>query len=85
MFCLQPSKAVLAGRTRSLSDFEGDTVVPAWSDPGCPFDSIPSTDSADIPRATQYVPQALSGIAAAKPVSRPLTQPCGCSVKYANG
>jgi hypothetical protein len=49
------------------------------------IDSIPSADRADIPRATQYVPQALSEIAAGKPVSKPLTQPYGCSVKYGDG
>lgn len=46
------------------------------------IDSIPSTDPADIPKATQYVTQALAELAAGKPVSVPSTQPYGCSVKY---
>jgi peroxiredoxin len=46
------------------------------------IDSIPSADQADIPKATQYVTQALGELAAGKPVSVASTQPYGCSVKY---
>ncbi|MFC0679794.1 thioredoxin family protein [Lysobacter korlensis] len=48
------------------------------------IDSIPSPDTADIAKATQYVPQALAELAAGKPVSVSVTRPYGCSVKYAN-
>jgi hypothetical protein len=48
------------------------------------IDSIPSSDVDDLPKATQYVPQALSELAAGKPVSVSLTRPYGCDVKYAN-
>ena len=48
------------------------------------IDSIPSADKADIAKATQHVPQALAELAAGKPVSVAVTQPYGCSVKYAN-
>jgi len=47
------------------------------------IDSILSSDVADIPKATQYVRQALAELAAGKPVSVPVSQPYGCSVKYA--
>ncbi len=46
------------------------------------IDSIPSKDTADIAKATQYVPQALAELAAGNPVSVPVTRPYGCSVKY---
>lgn len=46
------------------------------------IDSISSGDQADIPKATQYVTQALAELKAGKPVSVPTTQPYGCSVKY---
>jgi peroxiredoxin len=46
------------------------------------IDSIPSADQADIPKATQYVTQALGEIKAGKPVSVATTKPYGCSVKY---
>jgi hypothetical protein len=46
------------------------------------IDSIPSADQADIPKATQYVTQALGELAAGKAVSVASTQPYGCSVKY---
>lgn len=46
------------------------------------IDSISSGDQADIPKATQYVTQALAELSAGKPVSVPTTQPYGCSVKY---
>lgn len=45
-------------------------------------DSIPSADPADIPKATQYVTQALAELAAGKPVSVSRSMPYGCSVKY---
>ena len=48
------------------------------------IDSIPSADTDDLEKATQYVPQALAELAAGKPVSVSLTRPYGCSVKYAN-
>ncbi|MGI8560807.1 MAG: thioredoxin family protein [Luteimonas sp.] len=46
------------------------------------IDSIPSSDTADIKKATQYVPQALAQLAAGQPVSDTVTRPYGCSVKY---
>ena len=46
------------------------------------IDSIASTDQADIPKATQYVKQALGELAAGKPVSVSTSKPYGCSVKY---
>jgi peroxiredoxin len=46
------------------------------------IDSNPSGDPADIAGATQYVEVALAELAAGKPVSTPVTQPYGCSVKY---
>lgn len=46
------------------------------------IDSIQSADAADIPKATQYVKQALAELAGGKPVSVPVSQPYGCSVKY---
>jgi peroxiredoxin len=46
------------------------------------IDSIPSTEKADIEKATQYVPQALAELSAGKPVSVPTSEPYGCSVKY---
>ncbi|HEY0178238.1 MAG TPA: redoxin domain-containing protein [Dokdonella sp.] len=47
------------------------------------IDSIASADKDDLAHATQYVPQALAEIAAGKPVSVPVSEPYGCSVKYA--
>jgi peroxiredoxin len=46
------------------------------------IDSIQSADAADIPKSTQYVKQALAELASGKPVSVPVSQPYGCSVKY---
>jgi len=46
------------------------------------IDSIASTDVDDIPKATQYVRQALTELAAGKPVSVATSEPYGCSVKY---
>ena len=46
------------------------------------IDSIASTDKEDIPKATQYVRQALAEIRDGKAVSVPTSEPYGCSVKY---
>jgi len=46
------------------------------------IDSIPSADTADIAKATQYVPQVLAQLAVGQPVSDRVTRPYGCSVKY---
>jgi len=46
------------------------------------IDSIASTDKDDLPKATQYVPQALAELKAGKPVSVATSQPYGCGVKY---
>lgn len=48
------------------------------------IDSIPSADVADIPTATQYVSTGLSELGAGSSISTPLTQPYGCSIKYAD-
>lgn len=48
------------------------------------IDSIPSASVADIKSATNYVNQALGEALAGKPVSKPVTQAYGCSIKYAN-
>ena len=46
------------------------------------IDSIPSANIADLEKAEQYVELALAELAGGEPVSQPLTQPYGCSVKY---
>ncbi len=46
------------------------------------IDSIPSTDSDDISRATNYVTQALAALRSGKKVATSSTDPYGCSVKY---
>lgn len=46
------------------------------------IDSIPSGDAADIPKATNYVGQALAQLKASQPVKPTTTRPYGCSVKY---
>jgi peroxiredoxin len=46
------------------------------------IDSIPSTDPADIAKAAQYVPQALSQLTNGEPLAPAVTRPYGCSVKY---
>ncbi len=46
------------------------------------IDSIPSSDPADIARATNYVVAAMNDIMAGKPVADSDTHPYGCSVKY---
>ncbi len=49
------------------------------------IDDKPSTNAADIPRATNYVKAALNESLAGKPVSQASTRPYGCSIKYSNG
>lgn len=46
------------------------------------IDSEPTSDPADIQRATNYVNQALDQARANKPVTQPITEPYGCAVKY---
>jgi peroxiredoxin len=46
------------------------------------IDSIPSSDPADIVKATQYVPTALAQLINGDPISPNVTRPYGCSVKY---
>jgi peroxiredoxin len=46
------------------------------------IDSIPSANTADIPKATQYVRAALDQVLAGKPVAEASTRPYGCSLKY---
>ncbi|TWI69618.1 peroxiredoxin [Pseudoduganella lurida] len=46
------------------------------------IDSKPSANAADIAGATNYATQAIDEAKAGKPITKPLTQPYGCSVKY---
>jgi hypothetical protein len=46
------------------------------------IDSIPSSNPADIQRATNYVKQGLAEALAGKPISAATTRPYGCSIKY---
>jgi len=46
------------------------------------IDSIASSDTSDLAKATQFVPQTLAALAAGKPVATKTSQPYGCSVKY---
>ena len=46
------------------------------------IDSIKSADKADIPKATNYVSQALTELKSGSVISNPLTKPYGCSIKY---
>jgi peroxiredoxin len=46
------------------------------------IDSIPSASTSDIKTATNYVRVGLNEALAGKPLSKPTTQPYGCSVKY---
>jgi len=46
------------------------------------IDSKPTADPADVKTATNYVNQAVAEVVAGKPVSQPVTQAYGCSVKY---
>jgi peroxiredoxin len=48
-------------------------------------DSIASPHAADVDRATNYVRQALAGLAAGREVSVPLTRPYGCAIRFADG
>ena len=46
------------------------------------MDDRPSTRSADIDGATDFVAEALDDVLAGRPVSRPVTRACGCPVEY---
>lgn len=46
------------------------------------IDDKPSTEQADIATATNHVRSALDEAMAGKPVTKPTSQPYGCSVKY---
>lgn len=47
------------------------------------IDSIQSADPADIAQAENYISAALAELAAGKPISKAVTKPYGCTVKYA--
>ena len=46
------------------------------------IDSISSTDTNDIARATNYVDAALKALSSGQPIEDAVTRPYGCSVKY---
>jgi peroxiredoxin len=46
------------------------------------IDSIRSAKQSDIPKAENYVGEALEAVEAGRPVLKSATQPYGCSVKY---
>lgn len=46
------------------------------------IDSISSSNKADVSKAENYVTAALKAVKNGQPVSNPVTQPYGCSVKY---
>jgi hypothetical protein len=46
------------------------------------IDSIASSNQADIPRAENYVSEALAAVMAGRPVARATSRPYGCAVKY---
>ena len=46
------------------------------------IDSISSTDTNDIARATNYVDVALNALSSGQPIEDAVTRPYGCSVKY---
>lgn len=46
------------------------------------IDSISSTDTNDIARATNYVDAALNALSSGQPIEDAVTRPYGCSVKY---
>jgi hypothetical protein len=48
-------------------------------------DDVPSVDPQDIPRAHNYIEEALDRALEGKAVPHPNTVPYGCSVKYAQG
>ena len=49
------------------------------------IDSKATSNPADIKTATNYVKQAVGESVSGKPVSTPITQAYGCSIKYADG
>lgn len=48
------------------------------------IDSIPTSNVADVPKATQYVRVALDQVLAGKQVTDASTRPYGCTLKYGN-
>ena len=46
------------------------------------IDDMPTTRREDVEGARNYLVQALNEAMAGRPVSQPVTQPYGCSVKY---
>lgn len=48
------------------------------------IDSIASARADDIAKAEQHVQVALAEMGAGKPLSKPVTKPYGCSIKYAD-
>jgi hypothetical protein len=59
-----------------IVDPQGDVIYMGAAD------SINSTDTGDISKATNYIDLALSEALAGKPVTTPETKSYGCSVKY---
>jgi hypothetical protein len=47
------------------------------------IDDKPTTRTADIATAKNYVRAALDAVKAGKPVATPIARPYGCSIKYA--
>ena len=45
-------------------------------------DSIPTSRQEDLARATPYVKEALTALAAGQPIANPVTRPYGCVIKY---
>lgn len=48
------------------------------------IDSIATAREADIPKATNYVVEALDAMKAGQPVPNPVTRAYGCTIKYAS-
>ena len=46
------------------------------------IDDRPTADPADVPGATNHVRAAIAELDAGQPVSRSVTRPYGCSIKY---
>jgi hypothetical protein len=46
------------------------------------IDSIRSTETADIAKATNYVKAALDALKSGQPIAKPVSETYGCSVKY---
>lgn len=46
------------------------------------IDSIPTASVADIPKATNYIRQAMADIAAGRPLAVASSRPYGCTIKY---